>query len=243
MQKVLSLNRFFFFCKMDKKGVSVVFIDDIYARYSDDYSVKDHSKNSVFSVIRPLFSVPVKELPQRFLISLVPPLTTRYRYIYSDLLGPVVILVMLAALLHYGHASKLPSAATSISPGEALAGYVALVPALSYVLVRAGAARITMRELLSLLGYGLSGHVLALGVSLVFYHEMSNTFFYCCLTLFGGLSALRVALVLLAVIPVLAARLIVCSVVATVQLLSILFLHFAYMHRTFVYGAARVHKH
>ncbi|KAJ8889841.1 hypothetical protein PR048_009345 [Dryococelus australis] len=201
----------------------------------------EEAKNDLQDEMKKALSL--KELPQRFLVSLIPPLTKHYRYVYSDLLGPTIILVMLAVLLHYGHASKLPSAVTTASPGKALAAYVIVVPTLSYMLARAGAAQIKMRELVSLLGYGLLGHVLTLGVSLLFYHEMSNTFFFCCLAVFGGLCALRVALVLLAVIPVPAARLIVCSVVASLQLLSILFLHFAYMHRTFVYGATKVRKH
>jgi hypothetical protein len=75
---------------------------------------------------------------------------------------------------------------------------------------------------------------------LLFYQEESNTFFFIFLVIFGGLSSLRVAVVLLASIPVPAARLVVCSLVATVQLLSLVFLHFAYMHRTFVYGAGEV---
>jgi hypothetical protein len=94
--------------------------------------------------------------------------------------------------------------------------------------------------MIALLGYGMFGHVFTLAVSFLFYQEESNTFFFVCLVMFGGLSALRITVVLLASIPVPAARLVVCSLVATVHLLSLMFLHFAYMHRTFVYGAAKL---
>ncbi|XP_067010915.1 protein YIPF3-like [Anabrus simplex] len=203
---------------------------------------KQYCKSSSFkSVLAGYFSVPMSELPYRILTSLVPPLTGK-SFVYVDLLGPSLALLLLAALLHYGHVSKLPAAAVSRSPTEVLLLYVALMPALTYVLGRVGRATIGFWEMVALLGYALYGHVLTLSVSLLFYQEKSNVFFFCCLVLFGGLSALRVVLVLLASIPLPAARLLICSLVATLQLLSLIYLHFAYMHRTFVYGGKVLHK-
>jgi hypothetical protein len=112
------------------------------------------------------------------------------------------------------------------------------MPLATYALSSLGWATVNLTEMIALLGYGLFGHVFTLAVSFLIYQEESNTFFFFCLVIFGGLSAIRVAVVLLASIPVPAIRFVVCSLVATIQLLSLVFLHFAYMHRTFVYGAA-----
>jgi hypothetical protein len=144
----------------------------------------------------------------------------------------------MAGMLHYGHASKLPSAAVNTTPTEVLLLYSLLMPVVAYALCWLSRATVTLIEITALLGYGMFGHVFTLAVSLFLYQEESNAFFFFLLVIFGGLSALRVALVLMVLIPVPAARLLVCSLVATLQLLSLVFLHFAYMHRTFVYGGA-----
>lgn len=192
------------------------------------------------SAIKQSFMVPPGDLPRRMFISLVPPIGERYRYVYVDFLGPSIALLLMAGMLHYGHASKLPSAAADTSPTEALLFYAIFMPAIAYILTSLAKAAVTLSEMIALLGYGLFGHVFTLAASLLLYDEESNIFFFLCLTVFGGLSALRIALVLLASIPVPAARLLVCSFVATVHLLSLVFLHFAYMHRTFVYGGTNL---
>nr|CAD7407340.1 unnamed protein product [Timema cristinae] len=225
---------------MNKKGIAVVFVNN---NGSDRDGTKQSAVNSVLSQIRLHLSVPPGDLPRRFLESMIPPVSHRYRSVHVDLLGPLLILITLAGLLHYGHASKLPSAALLTSPSQVLLIYVGTMPFLTYIMIRLSQANISFWGVLSLLGYGLFGHILTLATSLLFYQEKSNGFFFCCMALFGGLCALRVALVLLAVIGKPAARLVVCSVVATLQLLLLVFLHFAYMHRTFVYGAGLKHKH
>lgn len=196
---------------------------------------------SLLSSIKLNFMVPPSHLPHRIFVSLVPPfLGEQYKLVYVDFLGPSLALLLMASILHYGHATKLPSAASNTSPTEVLLLYAVWMPLATYVLTSLSWATVSLTEMIALLGYGMFGHVFTLAVSLLFYQEESNTFFFVCLVIFGGLSALRVAVVLLASIPVPAARLIVCSLVATVQLLSLVFLHFAYMHRTFVYGAAEL---
>lgn len=182
------------------------------------------------------FTVPPYHLPKRILQSLAPPLFGKHQKIYVDLLGPLLALLTMTVLLHYGHAAKLPTAASKISPTEVLLVYVSLMPVVSYILVRLGQSRISLVEIISILGYALYGHILTLTVSLIFYNEESNAFFFLCLMIFGGLSTLRIVIILVALIPKPALRLIVCSFVSIVQLLLLVFLHFLYMHRTFKYG-------
>ena len=225
------------------KSHSVIFIgnDQTPMKTPSNGLKVSNTKLSLLSCIKLNFMVPPSHLPHRIFASLVPPfLGEQYRHVYVDFLGPSLALLLMASILHYGHATKLPSAASNTSPTEVLLLYAVLMPLGTYVLSSLCWAAVNLTEMIALLGYGMFGHVFTLSVSLLFYQEESNTFFFFCFVVFGGLSALRVAVVLLASIPVPAARLVVCSLVATVQLLSLVFLHFAYMHRTFVYGAAEL---
>lgn len=194
---------------------------------------------SMLQSIKLHFMVPPAHLPHRIFVSLVPPLLgDQYRHVYVDFLGPSIALLLMAGILHYGHVLKMPSAASNTTPTEVLLVYAVLMPVAAYVLCWLCHASVSLTQMIALLGYGMFGHVFTLAISLLFYQEESNAFFFFFLAIFGGLSALRVAMVLLASIKIPVARLIVCSLVATVHLLSLVFLHFAYIHKTFVYGAA-----
>lgn len=182
-----------------------------------------------------LFLVNVYDLPYRIFLSLVPPLCKRFKKIYVDLLGPVLAVLILTSFVNYGYYFK--STKISVSPVENILTYVLLMPLLCFVLNRVAQSNMTLLKTYVLLGYALYGHILTLFASFVFYQERSNTFFFLCLILFDGLSTLRVALIVLDSIKLPAARLIVCSVVCIVNVLFVVFLHFAYMHRTFMYKA------
>lgn len=225
---------------------SVIFIGNDHPstrkfKVDDSKDIKSGNILPLLTSIKKHFLVPLDELPHRIFVSLVPPiLGERFRRVYIDFLGPSLALLVMAAILHYGHASKLPSAAANTTPTEVLLLYAVLMPAAAYILGWLCKTAVSLSEMYALLGYGLYGHVFTLAVSLFFFHEESNTFFFLSLIVFGGMSALRVALILLASIPAPAARLFMCSSVASVQLLFLVFLHFAYMHRTFVYAAAEL---
>lgn len=225
------------------KNFAVIFIgnDQMPTRaVGNAYNVSKLATNwSLLHSIKLHFMVPPAQLPHRIFVSLVPPFFgEQYRHVYVDFLGPSIALLLMAGILHYGHVSKLPSAASNTTPTEVLLIYAVLMPVAAYVLSWLCHAAVSLSQMIALLGYGMFGHVFTLAISLLFYQEESNAFFFFFLVIFGGLSALRIALVLLASITSPAARLIVCSLVATVHLLSLVFLHFAYMHKTFVYGAA-----
>lgn len=220
------------------KNCSVIFIGNDQTPNGCHIS-KSATNWSLLHSIKLHFMVPPAHLPHRIFVSLVPPfLGDQYRYVYVDFLGPSIALLLMAGILHYGHASKLPSAASNTTPTEVLLLYAVLMPVVAYVLSWLCHAAVSLTQMIALLGYGMFGHVFTFAVSLLFYQEESSAFFFLFLVIFGGLSALRIAIILLSSITIPAARLIVCSLVATVHLLSLVFLHFAYMHKTFVYGAA-----
>lgn len=180
-----------------------------------------------------LFYVYPYDLTFRIWLSLMPPVTKRFRKMYVDLLGPVLALLFLTAIVNYGYYLKKSN--FSITPTPAIMYYAITMPLLCYVLSKLSQSCITLLNSFVLLGYALYGHIFTLLISFVCFHEKSNTFFFICLVVFGGLSTLRVALIILSTIQVPAARLIVCSIVSIVNLLFVIFLHFVYMHSTFQY--------
>lgn len=191
-------------------------------------------KRNLFKTIKSLFIVSPFQIAQRIFASFVPPFGNKYSTIYIDFLGPLLGFVFLSALLVYGYSFRLK--ASYSNPVYVLLLYLILMPFYSYVLCKLSRADISLCEISSLVGYSLYGHIFTLGVSYLFYHETSNVFFFICMIIFEGLSTFRLAVILLKMIPLPAIRLIVCSSVAVVQILFLIFLHFAYMHRTFVYG-------
>lgn len=216
------------------KNHSIIVIDTY-----DDVKKKGNA-SFIYHVVN-LFTVPASDLPKRIVVSFLPPiLGTLSQHVYVDFVGPCLALLTMAAILHYGHAYKTESAALEITPSELLFYYSLIMPVLCYFLARIGGTYLKYTEILALLGYGLYGHVFTLAFSQLFNYEQTNIVFFINLLLFGGLSAVRIALVLLASIPIPAARLLVCSVVTVAHLMFLIFVHFTFMHSTFVYGSHKI---
>lgn len=222
------------------KSHSVIFIDN---QWSEDYPGKNkYSNNSFIGCLVNYFTVPPWVLPKRIALAFMPPiLGEKSRRVYVDFVGPCLAILTLAAILHYGHSYKEQSAALNTSPTEILLYYCAIFPLITFILAKLGRATLGFLDIASLLGYGLYGHIFTLAVSQLFDHERSNGVFFTNLFVFGGLSGLRIALVLLASIPRPASRLLVCSTATIVHLVFVIFVHFAYMHSTFVYGSGKRH--
>lgn len=201
---------------------SIVFIES----YEEGYNKSN--------VLNTLFLISPITFFGRVLASFVPPVTKKYKTIYIDLIGPIFAVLILAAILTYGTVYK--NINVSISPTTALLFYCTFTPLICFVLCKLSQSIITLYEVTSLIGYSLYGHIITLLISLIFYHENSNTFFFLCLIIFCGFSTFRLAIVLLKTIPVPGMRFIVCSSTALIQILFLIFIHFAYMHRTFEYG-------
>ena len=180
-----------------------------------------------------LFAVSPFDLPGRIARSLVPPIAHKFRIIHVDLLGPTMAVSILVSLLIFGQAEK----DHAIAVERVVFMYCMILPIVTYVSLRCSQAAITFMQLLTVIGYSLYGPVFTLLISLVIDHERSNAIFFVCLAIFGGLSTLRVVLVILASLRIPVARLLICSSVALFQLLFVVWLHFTYLHPTYVFGS------
>lgn len=203
------------------KDHSVIFLG------SEPLKDKDIIKNALS-----YFTMPADDLPKRILLSFTPPL--RSRFVYVDFLGPCLAFVLLASILGYGHAYKIPSAVYHRSPTEVLAIYCLAMPAICYTLTHLGKSSISFLQVLSLLGYGLYGYVFTLIISLIS-DETNNIIFYLAMILFTGTSVFRTCLIILLTIKLPAVRLLVCSVITVLQVLFIVFLYFTFVHSSFTF--------
>lgn len=205
--------------------------------YNNEISEKQPIKDQpLLKEIKMHFSVPPHQIFGRIILSLWPPIVTKkYQRIYVDLFGPVFAVLMLFGLLNYGYSLK--STTVKLPPTEFLLIYTICMPIISYVLIRLAKSDISFIELLSVLGYSLFGHIFTIIISYFLDDELNNYFFFVCLMILGGLSTLRVAMIFIATIPKPALRLVICSFIATVQLLFLVFIHFAYMKTKFVFGS------
>ncbi|XP_049823153.1 protein YIPF3-like [Aethina tumida] len=190
-------------------------------------------KNSAHKNIKNLFFVSPNDVASRIFGSFVPPVSKKYQKVYIDLLGPILGFLILTAFLNYGFSYKVVQ--ISYSPTESMCAFGFLMPLLCFLLSKIGGSNVTPFEIVSLVGYSLYGHIFTLLASYICFQERSNFFFFVCLIFFGGLSTLRLALVFLFTIPIPAARLLICTVISLANILYLIFLHFAYMHRTFMY--------
>jgi len=180
-----------------------------------------------------LFLVTPQEIFFRIIASFVPPITKNYRRIYVDFIGPILGFVFLTSLLVYGYSFKRYK--VGVSPTEAMVFFVTFMPFFCFILAKLGKSYINLYESISIIGYSLYGHLFTLLVSFIFFHENSNAFFFVCLVIFGGFSTFRLILVILKTIPVPGARFLICTCIALVNILFLIYIHFAFMHRTFSY--------
>ncbi|KAL1132336.1 hypothetical protein AAG570_010292 [Ranatra chinensis] len=229
-QKVIELHK-----KLEeaKEQVNLIFIDQpIYEKHE-----RSNSNLGLPQRILSHLDIPLTEVPNRVCASFLPPVFHDHsKKVYVDLIGPLLAVLTLSSILHYGHSFKYPPAAIQTSPIVLLVYYSTLMPLLCYSLVRLGGSNLGLLDVTALIGYGLFGHIFTILSALVFDNEESNTVFFIMMAVFGGLSGLRIVLILLMTIPRPPARLLVCSLVSVMHLLFLIFVHFAYMHRTFIYG-------
>lgn len=195
---------------------SVIFIDSV-----------ELEKNS--TKLNYLFVNPT-EIMFRIFASFIPPIGFRYKKVYVDFLGPALAFLILNAFVYHFYTLK---SNVNLSPINTICVFSVLMPCLCFILCKLGRSYITLPQTISLIGYSLYGHILTLSISYLCFHETSNVFFFMCLILFGGLSTLRLTLIILSTIPKPAVRLIICSAVSTLNILFLIFLHFAFMHKTF----------
>ncbi|KAJ8934690.1 hypothetical protein NQ318_015159 [Aromia moschata] len=173
----------------------------------------DHNKKPLTCSgnFRQLFVVHPADLALRIFKSFIPPFNKKYQKVYVDLSGPLLAVIFVN---RFGNLRKFFQAVQSV-----------LTPLFYFFISRLGQSNISLYETTSLVGYALYGHLLTLLVSYVCFQEESNFFF-------------SLMLVFLGTIPRPAVRLLICTAISLINLLSLIFLHFAYMHRTFAYKNA-----
>lgn len=183
--------------------------------------------------VKQLICIAPEELCFRILKSVVPPFTSKYKTLDTDLLGPALAVIILILMLN--HTNGLKTDSSGITPLESVVLYFIFMPILCYILNKLGRSSLTFLEIFSLICYGLYGHIITLLNSFVFYRE-DNVNFFVFMIIFGGLTTLRIVLLQVRLIPLPGARLLVCSVISVIHILFLNFLYFSYLHQNFRYG-------
>ncbi|KAM9808822.1 protein YIPF3 isoform 3-T3 [Syngnathus typhle] len=180
-------------------------------------------------ILRPYFDVEPVQVRSRLTESMIPVRLINFpQKIAGELYGPLMLVFTLVAILLHG----MKTSGTVIREGTLMGtaigtcfGYWLGVSSLIYFLAYLLNAQITMLQSLSLLGYGLFGHCVALLVSYnVHFHQL----FYALWLVLGGLSTLRMVAALLSRTVGSMPRLLLCATVSALHMLFLLYLHFAY---------------
>lgn len=200
------------------------------------HAEKAYNLYANIDILRPYFMAEPQEIVQRILQSFVPKLPSHYSSVIlpEELYGPLMLVFTLIALLLYGMKISGHVVKEGTLMGTAFGvsfGYWLGAAAFGYLLIYVCNTKMTFIQLLSLLGYSLSGHCLILFLGTVFHPEYTHIFFYVMWSIIGGLAAAKVVCVLLANTSGHPQRLVVCIIIAALNLLDILYLHFAY-HKT-----------
>ncbi|XP_014661383.1 PREDICTED: protein YIPF3-like isoform X2 [Priapulus caudatus] len=182
-------------------------------------------------ILRPYFDVEPFEVRDRLLHSLIPkrpregPMTTP-----GELYGPLMVVFSLIALLLYGMKSSGHTVQDGTLMGTAFAvcfGYWLGGGCFAYFIAYLSNTRMSLLQMLSMMGYALFGHCIVTFLGTVL-HTDAHLLFYVLWGVLGGLSALKMVVVLVSRTSGGRQRLIVCACVAALHLLFLLYLHFAY---------------
>ncbi|XP_047498396.1 protein YIPF3-like [Penaeus chinensis] len=223
---------------MSHKGHSIVTIESLDSGF-EPRTYKQTSPLDYFTdtllLVRPYFRVANRRLPHRVLSSMAPPLFfPEFRRVYSDLKGPLLIMVSLASILLYGLYSPERTLMWDIAATAKLTvGYWLGLSVLAFFLGYFCQTNLTLPQFLSITGYSLTGHCLVLLIAEVLHQEENHGVFFFLTTVFGGLATGRLVIIILARTPGPAQRLVMCSVLACVNLMHLIYIHFACMRNKF----------
>lgn len=186
-------------------------------------------------ILRPYFDVQPHEVKSRLLQSLMPQKPTGQRQnVPRELYGPMMVIFTLIALLLF----QMKSSGHKVQEGTLMG--TSFVVCFTYWFGSSGAIfllsylcniSLSMIQILSMLGYGLFGHCLVVFLSTVIHSAHNHIVFYILWAIFGGLSTLRMAFVILSRTSGQSQRMIVCGTITFLHLCFLLYLHFAY-HQT-----------
>ncbi|KAL8565381.1 hypothetical protein ACOMHN_029076 [Nucella lapillus] len=183
-------------------------------------------------ILRPYFNVEPWEVRRRLLYSLIPQRpTTQRQEVARELYGPVMVVLTMIALLLYQMKTADHRVADGTLMGSALGvcftywlGTSSLVWLLAYVC----SVRITMVQILSMLGYGMFGHCIVLFLGTVIHTSHDHVFFYLLWAIVGGLATLRMVCIIMSRASGKTERIAVMATIAALHMLFLLYLHFAY---------------
>uniref|UniRef100_A0A803TX91 Protein YIPF3 n=1 Tax=Anolis carolinensis TaxID=28377 RepID=A0A803TX91_ANOCA len=180
-------------------------------------------------ILRPYFDVEPNQVRNRLLESMIPVKMINFpQKIAGELYGPLMLVFTLVAILLHGMKTSDTIIREGTLMGTAIGtcfGYWIGVSSFIYFLAYLCNAQITMVQMLSLLGYGLFGHCITLFIT---YNIHFHSLFYIFWLGIGGLSTLRMIAVLVSRTVGHTQRLILCGVLASLHMLFLLYLHFAY---------------
>ncbi|XP_076471130.1 protein YIPF3-like [Babylonia areolata] len=183
-------------------------------------------------ILRPYFNVEPWEVRKRLFLSLIPQKPTSQRQeVARELYGPVMVVLTMIALLLYQMKTADHRVADGTLMGSALGvcftywlGTSGLVWLLAYVC----SVRITMVQILSMIGYGMFGHCIVLFLGTVIHTSHDHLFFYLLWAVVGGLSTLRMVCIIMSRASGKTERIVVMATIAALHMLFLLYLHFAY---------------
>lgn len=186
-------------------------------------------------ILRPYFDVQPNEVKSRLLQSLIPQKPTGQRQsVQRELYGPTMVIFTLIALLLF----QMKSSGHKVQEGTLMG--TSFVVCFTYWFGSSGAIfllsylcniSLSMIQILSMLGYGLVGHCLVVFLSTVLHSAHNHLVFYLLWVIFGGLSTLRMAFIILSRTSGHSHRMLVCGTITFLHLCFLLYLHFAY-HQT-----------
>ncbi|KAB0397869.1 hypothetical protein E2I00_004498, partial [Balaenoptera physalus] len=169
------------------------------------------------------------QVRSRLLESMIPIKMVNFpQKIAGELYGPLMLVFTLVAILLHGMKTSDTIIREGTLMGTAIGtcfGYWLGVSSFIYFLAYLCNAQITMLQMLALLGYGLFGHCIVLFIT---YNIHLHALFYLFWLLVGGLSTLRMVAVLVSRTVGPTQRLLLCGTLATLHMLFLLYLHFAY---------------
>ncbi|XP_076040164.1 protein YIPF3-like [Oratosquilla oratoria] len=223
---------------MSHKSHSIVIIESI---HSDFESPKDKHAGlfdywrSVTMFLAPFFSVANHRLPHRIVASLAPPFFfPEFRRVYADLKGPLLILTTLAFVLFYGLYDPDRHVVSDMLTAIKLTfGYWVTFTLFAHFLSYFCQTCLTLLQLLSSVGYSLSGHCLVLLIAEILHQEDSHSVFIFMMTVLGGLATGRFILIVLLRTAGPAQRLVMGSTLACIHIMHLVYLHYACMRKTF----------
>lgn len=190
-------------------------------------------KQNCYSILE-IFSEPILKLPKRILVSFIPPLVYSRQYMFTDFIGPIVSILLLIFLLQYGFNCKeiQQNNISSINVGFIILLYYVVISFFIFIVTRFVKVKLKMLDIVTLIGYSFYGFILTLFIPFIF-GSMNDYIFYVCLISFGGLSCIRVLLVILFAVDLPVARFLICSLIGNVHVLFLIYLYYYYIHPTY----------